>query len=128
MMRDMNPILTVAAALTVLLAAAHSYLGERYLLMRLFRRGELPELLGGTAFTRDTLRFAWHVTSVLALGLAGLLVALAAPSPVAPRVLGWILAATFAASGLVALLGSKGRHLSWIVFFGIAALVAWAFR
>jgi hypothetical protein len=124
----MNPALATAAILTVLLAAAHSYLGERYILIRLFRRGDLPKLFGGTRFTQDTLRLAWHVTSVAALGFAALLAALALPGGVEPWVHGWVIGATFAVSGLVALVGSRGRHLSWIVFFGIAALTFWVFR
>ena len=124
----MNLTLATAAILTVLLAAAHSYLGERYILIRLFRRGDLPKLFGGTRFTQDTLRFAWHITSVASLGFAGLLVALALPGVVEPRVLGWVIGATFAVSGLIALVGSRGRHLSWIVFFSIAALTFWASR
>jgi len=124
-----NRALAVAATLTVLLAAAHSYLGERYILIRLFRRGDLPKLFGGTRFTQDTLRLAWHITSVAALGFAGLLLALALPGPpMEPWVHGWIIGATFAACGLVALVGSGGRHLSWIVFFSIAALTFWVFR
>ena len=124
----MNPALATAAILTVLLAAAHSYLGERYILMRLFRRSDLPKLFGGTRFTQDTLRFAWHVTSVAFVGFAALLVALALPGGVSPRVLGWVIGTTFAVSGLVALIGSRGRHLSWIVFFSVAALTFWVFR
>lgn len=124
----MNPALATAAILVVLLGAAHSYLGERYILIRLFRRGDLPKLFGGTRFTQDTLRFAWHITSVTWLGFAGLLIALALPGGVEPRVHGWVIGATFAVSGLVALVGSRGRHLSWIVFFSIAALTFWACR
>ena len=116
------------AILASLLAAAHSYLGERYILIRLFRRGDLPKLFGGTQFTRQTLRFAWHITSVAWLGFAGLLVALAWPGGVAPRVHGQVIGATFAVSGLVALVASKGRHLSWIAFLGIALLTFWASR
>ena len=119
----MNLALATAAILAVLLAVAHSYLGERYILIPLFRRGDLPKLFGGTRFTQDTLRLAWHITSVAALGFAVLLVALALPGGVEPRVHRWVIGATFAVSGLVALVGSKGRHLSWIVFFSIAALI-----
>ena len=77
---------------------------------------------------QDTLRLAWHITTVAFLGLAALLVALGERGGVAPWVHGWIIGATFAASGLVALIGSKGRHLSWIVFFSVAALTFWTFR
>jgi hypothetical protein len=57
----MTSALYVAAALMVGVGIAHSVLGERYILMRLFRRGELPRLFGGTEFTARTLRFAWPV-------------------------------------------------------------------
>jgi hypothetical protein len=124
----MSPALVAAALLAVFLAAAHSYLGERYILIRLFRRGDLPRLRGGTGFTQDTLRLAWHITSVMALGFAGILVALARSGGGEPGAVGRVIAATFAACGLVALVGSRGRHLSWIVFFLVAGLTLWAFR
>jgi hypothetical protein len=120
----MNLLLLVAAALAVALAAAHSYLGERYILIRLFRRSDLPKLFGDADFTKRTLRLAWHVTSVLALGFAALLVGLASGGG-SPRTEGRIISAACALSAVVALVGSRGRHLSWIVFFMIAAL-AWA--
>ena len=66
---------------------------------------------------------AWHITTVLALGLAALLVVLASGSGSA-RTEARIISITCAASGLVAFVGSRGRHLSWIVFWAIAAL-AW---
>lgn len=123
----MNRGLVVAAALCTAVAAAHSLLGERFVLTRLFRRAELPKLFGGTAFTQATLRFAWHVTSVAWLGFAALLLALAGPQPPSAKGVALVVAATFAVTGLVALLGSRGRHLSWIVFFAIALLAATAF-
>ncbi len=60
----------LAAALMFVTGFAHSYLGERYLLMRLFKRDNLPKLLGDTAFTTGTLRFVWHLTTVVWWGLA----------------------------------------------------------
>src|SRR5574338_300618 len=118
----MRASLMVAAGLMVLLAVAHSYLGERYILMRLFRRTDLPKLFGGTAFTRRTLRFAWHVTSVFALGFAALLVGLASPGGEPARMALAVTSATSLVCGLVARVGSRGRHPSWIVFFAVAAL------
>lgn len=114
----------VAAGLAVLLAVAHSWLGERYILVRLFRRGDLPRLFGGVDFTRRTLRFAWHITTIAWLGLAGVMAWMATVPEMRGQAEGRrIIAVTFAASGLIALVGSRGRHLSWIVFFAIAALV-----
>ena len=57
-------ILQFAALLGFLLGVAHSVLGERYILTRLFRRENLPTLFGGTEFTTRTLRFAWHLTTI----------------------------------------------------------------
>ncbi len=119
-------MLTIAAALIFALGAAHSYLGERYLLARLFACESLPTLLGTTDFLKQTLRFVWHLTTVAWWGLAILLLqaedgTLSATSVV--RVIGW----TAIVSGLFPLGFTRGRHLSWIVMFAIGGLaLAWA--
>ena len=68
----MQSLYLVAAGLCFALGVAHSILGERYILIRLFRRADLPKLFGGTEFTSRTLRFAWHLTSVAWWGAAAL--------------------------------------------------------
>lgn len=113
----MDPLRLAGALVAVGLAIAHSALGERYILMRLFRR-PLPPLFGDDSFTRRTLRFAWHLTSVLWLGVAATL--LLVEDPVALR----IVSATMAGCALVALVGSRGRHLAWVAMGAVAAL-AW---
>jgi hypothetical protein len=123
----MRPALLAAAALLVALAVAHSALGERYILVRLFRRQDLPKLFGSDRFTRRTLRFAWHVTSVAWLGFAAILWQLdELPHGAARGVLAAV-ALTFFVSGVVSLVGSRGRHLSWLAFLAVAAL-AWFAR
>lgn len=108
-------MLQLAAALVALLGIAHSYLGERYLLIRLFRRDNLPKLLGSTAFTQRTLRFAWHLTTVMAFGFAALLLQLAggAAGPALVRTIG----GTLLLGGLLPLVHTRGRHLAWVVLF-----------
>ncbi len=103
--------LAVAAVLSVLIALAHTILGERYILIRLFRRVDLPQ------FTRRTLRVAWHLTTIAWIGFAVVL----CNASGAPRVL-MIIAGTFAVTGAAILIASRGRHLAWIVFLIIAAL------
>lgn len=112
-------ILYSAAALLTLLGAAHSILGERYILIRLFRR-ELPRLFGGTDFTRRTLRFAWHLTTVLAWCLAAVLVQIAHDaSPVTlARTIGWWLLS----AALLPIVFTRGRHLSWVILLAAGAL------
>ncbi|HSC80175.1 MAG TPA: hypothetical protein VLC08_07470, partial [Chitinolyticbacter sp.] len=69
--------LYLAALLAGLLGLAHSVLGECYILIRLFRRQDLPKLFGSQDFTLRTLRFAWHLTTLAWWGFAALLLALA---------------------------------------------------
>jgi hypothetical protein len=121
----MRSALYLAAALIVLVSLAHSYLGERYLLVRLFRKSELPKLFGGTEFTKQTLRFAWHVTSVAWLGLAGVLLVIAR-GPGREREVLRVVAATFVAHFAISLAGSRGKHLSWVAFLAIGILGAYA--
>lgn len=117
--------LYIAALLIVLVSVAHSYLGERYILIRLLRRAELPHLFGGTEFTKRTLRFAWHVTSIAWLGLAAVLVIIAG-GPGRERLVLLAVAASFLLHFAVALIGSKGKHLFWPVFLAIGILCAYA--
>ncbi|MBT5902728.1 MAG: hypothetical protein HOH58_11555 [Opitutaceae bacterium] len=119
----METMLYAAAALTVLIGCAHSYLGEKFILQRLFRNGNLPPLFGGTEFTQNTLRFAWHLTTVAWWGFAALLIMMADSSLSASRI-GQVIAIVFGIHFLVALIASRGRHFAWIVFLLIAGL-AW---
>ncbi len=114
-------LLATAAGLLILLGVAHSYLGERYILIRLFRRPDLPKLGGSDVFTRQTLRFAWHLTSVAWWGFAALRLTLPFWTE-RTRASGHAIAITFAVSSVVAFVGSRGRHLSWAVFLVVAVL------
>jgi hypothetical protein len=117
----MGVALYVAAVLAFGIAVAHSVLGERYILIRLFRRDDLPKLFGGTQFTARTLRLAWHITSIAWCGFAALLVLLARGQATVPGVT-TVIGITFGLTAAVALFVSRGRHLSWIVFGLISAL------
>ena len=116
-----------AAFLLVSVGIAHSYLGERYILIRLFRRADLPKLFGSTEFTTRTLRFAWHLTSIAWLGFAAILVLLANP-PTKPAAIGLAVGCTFLVHAGIALAGSRGRHLAWPVFLAIGILAIFATR
>ena len=119
----MSYALYTAAFLAIAISVAHSYLGERFILIRLFRRDDLPKLFGGDDFTKQTLRFAWHITSIAWLGFAAILILLA-QGELSVRVLGFIIGATFLVHSAIALVASRGRHLSWPVFLaiGLAAI------
>lgn len=120
----MNVPLLIAGLLSVMIGLAHSVLGERLLLGPLFRHGDLPKLLGSGSFARRTLRFAWHLTTVLLAAIGAIVMALSTAS-LDPQAM-WILrvlAVTFAACSLVSLIGARAKHFSWWVFLIIAALL-----
>jgi hypothetical protein len=117
--------LLAAAGLTALIGLIHSWLGERRLIGPLLAPATRRGLLRESRFARGVLRYAWHLTSLAWWGFAAIFVVLA-PAPLAPpggRILA-ILAATFLLTGLVVLISSRGRHLAWPLFLGIAAAAA----
>jgi hypothetical protein len=114
-----------AALLAVSVGIAHSLLGERYLLTRLFRREGLPKLFGSTEFTVRTLRFAWHVTTIAWWGLAAILIQLARGSATASNV-SLAIGVTFVATRLVTLVASRAKHLGWPVFLAIGCIAVYA--
>ena len=116
-----------AALVLAAVGVAHSVVGEKYVLQRLFRRPHLPKLLGSPAYMMRTLRFAWHVTTIAWWGLAAILVLLAAPS-IRSSTVGAIIGVTFLAHFVIVLAGSRGRHLAWIAFLVVGALAIYGTR
>jgi hypothetical protein len=116
-------MLTAAAILAFAIGVAHSWLGERYVITRLLRRKDLPKLLGSDRFTRRTLRLAWHLTTIAWWGFAAQMLVLSLPSMrPASRPILMCISLTFAASGAISGIISRGKHLSWIVFLAISVL------
>lgn len=122
----MNYFLVAAALLNAVLAVLHSYLGERFLLGPLFRDGTLTPLFGSTGFARRTMRFAWHLTTLVmwGLSLALLLVAREAMNPVTQGIARGE-ALVFLACALLSYVVTRRKHFSWMVFLVIAALCWW---
>ena len=116
-------MLAFAAALIWLTGLAHSILGERYILVRLLRRADsLPKVLGSTAFTAGTLRFAWHLTTVAWWAFA-LMLALASQNALSSTLVLQVIAGASVVSAALPLFFTRGKHLSWLVFLLVAALV-----
>lgn len=115
-------MLEIAALLCLLIGLIHSCLGERFILIRLFRSGAIPHLFGSDHFTKQTLRFAWHLTTIAWWGFAYLLLkASDAGSDFSTVVLNTT-ALVFLVSGAFSFGFTKGKHLSWVVFWGISAM------
>lgn len=115
-------MLLLAATLIFITGLAHSYLGERYLLMRLFKREDLPKLFGSTAFTVGTLRFAWHMTTLAWWGFALLLFFAAQGGLTRDQVL-LVIAGTSLMSAGLPIYFTRGKHLSWVVFLAVGLLI-----
>jgi hypothetical protein len=126
-MSPLGLLYLLAALLALALGIAHSFLGEKYILIRLFRRDDLPKLFGGTEFTVRTLRFAWHLTSV-AWWAAAALFFLLAQGPLSSATVSGVLAAMFLVSGGVTLIASRGQHLAWLAFLVIGFIALYGAR
>ena len=121
----MSASVLIAGSLAILLAVAHSYVGERRVVGPVLARSDLPSLWSSLSLMRRTLRFAWHLTSVAWLGAGALLLFLAGRlAEPGARIGVRILAATFLASAIVAVVESRGRHPAWLICLAIAG-AAW---
>ncbi len=122
----MNVALAVAAVMAIVGGLAHSYMGERMILMPLFRSDGIPESpFGGVQFTRVMIRFAWHFFAVVVWSTAVLFLLLSVSAVgggdwTAVRVI----AAYWAVFAVVVLVMSRGRHFAWIGGT-IVAVAAW---
>jgi hypothetical protein len=112
-------MLIAASILLFVLGMLHSYLGERYILSRLFKKDNLPHLYGSDDFTKGTLRFAWHITSLAWFGIAAVL----AFDDQHSRLFLLSIGLVFLLSALFAAFYTKGKHFSWLVFLSISVLI-----
>ena len=125
----MNPWYASAAALIVLIALAHSVVGEQRIFRHLRRAGHLVPTEGGTllrAFQVRILWGTWHMLSAMGLGLAAVLLWLAQPAAQAASAgrVEWCVAMAMFVSGVLVLVSNRGRHPAWVALFAAAAMVA----
>jgi hypothetical protein len=130
----MNWWLLAGAMLVLGAAMAHSLLGEKVILHRLFRRATEGDPAAGhnrravdDPLTRQTLRLAWHSLSVVLLGLSAILLVGAVDGGAfggAWRAVMLILTATFAGLAVLSLAIARGRHIGWM-WFAATALATW---
>lgn len=119
----MQTLLIVASLLALVTGIIHSLLGE-WLIFRHLRAGSLVPSLPAPPLQARHVRIlwaTWHLASVLAWALAGMLFQLS-QGPVAAR---WLLGATacaFLAGSLLVLVGTGGRHPGWIALAAVGIL------
>ena len=120
----MNLWLILSAITTVVVAVAHSVLGE-LLIFRKLRNGGIVPTKGQGAIRSSHIRIiwaTWHIVSIFGLGLSAILIyiALLPLTNIVPFVLG-ALAIVMGASSLLVLYATKGRHPGWIGMLIISA-------
>ena len=115
----------IAAVLLVLVGLFHSLIGGRRLIAPIVAREDLPAILGSRTMSRVTLKAGWHLLTVMWFALAAILVldqlAVAEFRQLTPGVFG----GTFVFCGVMALVLSRGKHLSWVLFFPIGGILLW---
>ena len=114
-------MLLIGSFLLIFIGIVHSYLGEKFILIRLFKLDNLPELLGSDWFTKRVLRFAWHLTTIAWWGFAAILYLLSTPSENIYSEILIVISVIFIISGIISFSFTRGKHLSWLFFFIIAA-------
>ena len=81
-------------------------------------------LLGSATYARNTLRFAWHLTTVQLIAIGAVVVLLARlPGEGQSVTILRSFSVAFGVSTLVSLIGARGKHFSWWVFLVIAVLL-----
>ena len=125
----MNTWLVCAAGLSVLIALAHSVLGEQRIFRHLRPAGQIVPTEGGTLLREFQVRIlwaTWHGLSAMGLGLAAVLLWLAHPAAQAVSAgrVECCVAMAMAVTGMLVLISNRGRHPAWLALFAAAALVA----
>lgn len=120
----MSGLLLAAGLLLVVLALAHSGLGELLLLRHLGRLHPLPAVVGGERGGERDLRVTWHHLSILAWTFALILIHDASLGELGAgeRFVIRTISISLVAAAVLWFTGTRGKHLAWPTFLAIAAL------
>ena len=124
----MQPLLTTAAVLAIATGVVHSLLGERLIFRHLRRSSLVPSLPAPPLQARNVriLWATWHLASVFAWALAGLLWQLAREpgAALSARLVLSASAAAFVLGSLLVLVSTRGRHPGWVAL-GAVGVLSW---
>ncbi len=115
-------MLILAAALLFAVGLMHSVIGGKRLINPILRRTDLPIILGSVENTRLTLWVGWHLLSLFWWGQAVVLIVVEVAPNLAVSAMLLTLSACSALAGALALILSRGKHKSWMMFLPLAIL------
>ena len=119
----MSTLLLIASSLTVLLGIIHSALGHKLIFI-----DEAETLALLHARKRGIIWATWHLASLLAFGIAAILIWLSQNPDLIPEAKAglYILTVCLFVSAALVNIGTKGKHPGWIVLSMIAGLILFA--
>ena len=121
-MSILNAMLIASAVLSFLVGLMHSVLGGKNLIHPTMKLDNLPVILGNISMSRLTLLVGWHALTVPLWGIGALLAYMAADPSALYMPFLWMVSISYGFLGLCALIISKARHLSWVMFIPISVM------
>ena len=115
----------IAAILLVLVGLFHTVLGGKHLIAPILKQAQMPSILGSREMSRVTLRAGWHLLTVMWFALASVLILETMQVSDYRTLARWVLGGTFVFCGVMAVILSRGKHLSWAFFFPIGGIFLW---
>ncbi|MBT1705821.1 hypothetical protein [Chryseosolibacter indicus] len=121
----MNYYLLIASIVAAVICLSHSVFGEIKIIRPIQKLDNLPIVLGSILATKQTLRLAWHVTSVLGLGSAAIFFYYSSEVNISPEGTFVLktLSFTYFVAFLISLICSKAKHPSWAALVIVSILV-----
>jgi hypothetical protein len=124
----MHSLFVTAAVIATVTGFVHSLLGERLIFRHLRASSLVPSLPAPPLQPRHVriLWATWHLASVFAWALAGMLLQLSQDSAAALSARSVLGASAFAflAGSLLVLVGTRGRHPGWVAL-GAVGILSW---
>ena len=121
----MNPYLLAAGIIAILVGVVHSVLGE-VLIFRFLRQGALVPTLARPPLHERHVRIiwaSWHIASCFGWAIAAILFNLAnQPDTTSTAFITKYISMGMAASAVLVLVATKGRHPGWIGLSAVAIL------
>lgn len=119
-------MLILAAFLLICVGLMHSVLGGKRLITPLLRRDDLPVILGSIENTRLTLWVGWHLLTLFFWANAISITVIALEPAFLIETVLLTIAISTGLAGCLALILTRGKHRSWIMFLPVSLITGLA--